>query len=68
MSQAISSGPVGFLLLAGFCVGAAYTGNLLGKCWMIVREEQPELKEKRVGDPYPTIAEAAFGKPARCVQ
>nr|XP_039264190.1 amino acid transporter AVT1C-like [Styela clava] len=41
---------------------SAFTGTLLGKSWIILRERYPEYEANRVTDPYPTIAFRAAGK------
>lgn len=47
------------------CFVSAYTGDILGKCWTIVRERHPEFKDGKVRYPYPAIGEEAFGKLGR---
>lgn len=41
---------------------SSYTGSLLGKCWLILRQRYPEYKDKHINDPYPKIGYRAAGK------
>ncbi|GFO10639.1 amino acid transporter antl1-like isoform x2 [Plakobranchus ocellatus] len=43
---------------------ATYTGTLLGRCWLLVRERHVEYREN-TRHPYPAIGQAAFGKNCR---
>lgn len=56
------SGLIGFLLVVLCCFVSAYTGDILGKCWTIVRDRHPEFRNGKVRYPYPAIGEEAFGK------
>ncbi|UYV62429.1 hypothetical protein LAZ67_2000508 [Cordylochernes scorpioides] len=56
-----NSGWLGVGMLIWYCFNAAYTGILLGRCWIILEERWPEYKTE-LGDPYPTIGEKAVGR------
>ena len=57
----VNTGPAGLALLIYFTLNGAFVGTRLGLCWLMVEERFPEYKGK-CRDPYPTIAEKAFGK------
>ena len=40
---------------------SSFTGNILGKCWTIVRQRYPEYNNQFIPDPYPTIGFRAAG-------
>lgn len=44
------------------CLISAYTGNILGKAWLIVRKRNVEYQTGHVRYPYPAIGQEAFGK------
>nr|XP_039263708.1 amino acid transporter AVT1C-like isoform X1 [Styela clava] len=61
--QAIVDGGLIAMPLLVICgLVSAFTGTLLGKSWIILRERYPEYEANRVTDPYPTIAFRAAGK------
>ena len=60
-----NTGHIGLVLLLYFTVNGAFVGTRLGLCWLMVEEKFPEFKTNKCRDPYPTIAEKAFGKPGR---
>ena len=41
---------------------SAYTGSILGKCWVIIKQRYQEYDDKHIADPYPTIGFRAAGK------
>ena len=57
----VNTGPAGLALLIYFTINGAFVGTRLGLCWLMVEEKYPEYRGK-CRDPYPTIAEKAFGK------
>ncbi|XP_045159616.2 uncharacterized protein LOC123525011 [Mercenaria mercenaria] len=61
------SGWIGFVLILFCCFVSAYTGDILGKCWIMVRGRHPEFKKGQLRYPYPAIGEEAFGKWGRSV-
>lgn len=60
----VNTGPAGLALLIYFTINGAFVGTRLGLCWLMVEEKYPEYRGK-CRDPYPTIAEKAFGKVGR---
>ena len=48
------------LIICG--VISSYTGSLLGRCWMIVKQRYPEYNDQQITDPYPKIGFHAAGK------
>ena len=60
----VNTGPAGLALLIYFTLNGAFVGTRLGLCWLMVEERYPEYRGK-CRDPYPTIAEKAFGKVGR---
>ena len=58
------SGYIGILLNIVCGLVSAYTGLLLGKCWLMILERYPECRENS-RYPYPTIGQITFGKPGR---
>ena len=61
----VNTGPAGIALLIYFTLNGAFVGTRLGLCWLLVEEDNPEFKTQKCRDPYPTIAEKAFGKVGR---
>ncbi|KAK3786479.1 hypothetical protein RRG08_058535 [Elysia crispata] len=59
------TGWVGILIIVFFAGAAIYTGNLLGRCWMMVQQRKLEYSSQPVRHPYPLIGELAFGAPCR---
>ncbi|KAL4237137.1 hypothetical protein ACF0H5_005517 [Mactra antiquata] len=59
------AGWVGFVLIFFCCMVSAYTGHILGKCWVIVRERYGELTSNIARFPYPAIGEEAYGRKGR---
>ncbi|XP_052811305.1 uncharacterized protein LOC128238973 isoform X1 [Mya arenaria] len=55
------SGWTGLALMVLCALVSAYTGNILGKAWLIVRKRTPEYQTGHVRYPYPAIGQAAFG-------
>ena len=53
---------LGIVILIGCACIAAYNGNLLGKCWMLIKQRYPEYNRRFVTDPYPAIGFRAAGK------
>lgn len=60
----VNTGPAGLALLIYFTLNGAFVGTRLGLCWLMVEERHPEYQGK-CRDPYPTIAEKAYGKAGR---
>lgn len=60
-----NTGHIGLALILYFTLNGAFVGTRLGLCWLMVEEKFPEFKTNKCRDPYPTIAEKAFGKPGR---
>ncbi|XP_064629067.1 uncharacterized protein LOC135488399 [Lineus longissimus] len=56
-----SLGWIGLVLIVFCCFLAAYTGAILGKCWVILREVYPEYRS-HTRYPYPAIAFRTYGK------
>jgi len=48
------------LILCGII--SAYTGTILGKCWLIIKERYQEYDDMHVSDPFPVIGFRAAGK------
>ncbi|XP_060597359.1 uncharacterized protein LOC132751223 [Ruditapes philippinarum] len=61
------SGWIGFVLILFCCFVSAYTGDILGKCWIMVVNRHPEFDKAKLRYPYPTIGQEAFGKWGRFV-
>jgi len=61
----VNTGPAGLALLIYFTLNGAFVGTRLGYCWLMVEEDNPEYKTTKCRDPYPTIADKAFGKIGR---
>jgi len=59
-------GWIGLAVMIFCCVSTGWCGVLLGKCWMMLEERYPEYQD-HCRDPYPSIGQEAFGKPARSV-
>jgi hypothetical protein len=55
-------GWIGFVLILFCCFVSAYTGDILGKCWIMVVNRHPEFDKAKLRYPYPTIGQEAFGK------
>ena len=58
----VNTGTAGIALLIYFTLNGAFVGTRLGYCWLMVEEDNPEFKTTKCRDPYPTIADKAFGK------
>ncbi|XP_060551535.1 uncharacterized protein LOC132713072 isoform X2 [Ruditapes philippinarum] len=52
----------GLIIMVLCCLISAYTGNILGKAWMIVRKRNIEYQIGHVRYPYPAIGQEAFGR------
>ncbi|XP_064628605.1 uncharacterized protein LOC135488099 [Lineus longissimus] len=59
-----SLGWIGLVLIVVCCLLAAYTGAILGKCWVILREVYPEYRN-HTRYPYPSIGYRTYGKVGR---
>lgn len=56
------SGYIGLLLLVACGAVSAYTGDILGRCWAILRSRYPEYcGEENIPDPYNIIGYRAAG-------
>ncbi|XP_071113717.1 uncharacterized protein [Haliotis cracherodii] len=58
------AGWIGLVLILLCCIISAYTGDVLGKAWCLVRERYEEY-QGQVRYPYPAIGEVTYGKPGR---
>ncbi|KAH3782629.1 uncharacterized protein LOC127841078 [Dreissena polymorpha] len=56
-----NAGWIGFLLVLVCCFLSAYTGHVLGKCWTLAQERNPDLTQGSIRYPYPAIGELAYG-------
>ena len=61
----VNTGPAGIALILYFTINGAFVGTRLGHCWLMVEQLCPEFKQNKCRDPYPTIAEKAFGRIGR---
>ncbi|XP_064638885.1 uncharacterized protein LOC135494650 [Lineus longissimus] len=54
------------IVMVGICSFlAAYTGSILGKCWLMLRELYPEYRVGRTGYPYPAVGFRSYNKVGR---
>ncbi|XP_059143845.1 uncharacterized protein LOC131931158 isoform X2 [Physella acuta] len=60
------TGYIGILLNVLCALVSAYTGMLLGKCWLMVMNRYEEYQEE-TRYPYPAIGQVTFGKPGRLI-
>ncbi|XP_074659614.1 uncharacterized protein LOC141912272 [Tubulanus polymorphus] len=60
----VNTGYIGVLILIVCTYCAAYTGSILGKCWMILQERYPEYRQP-TRYPYPAIGYRACGPAGR---
>lgn len=58
------AGWIGIVLILMCASISAFTGTVLGRCWVMVRRNVPKLQE-HVADPYPMIGYYAFGSVGR---
>lgn len=58
------TGYIGIVLNIVCALVSAYTGVLLGKCWLMVMNRYPEYQEHS-RYPYPAIGQVTYGKPGR---
>lgn len=56
------AGWTGLALIVLCCFLSAYTGDVLGRAWTIVRERNEIYRSGHVRYPYPAIGEVAYGK------
>merc|ERR1712080_571424 len=56
-----TGGILGMILIVLFTLNAGFSGTRLGLCWIMLEERYEEFRGE-VRDPYPAIAEKAFGK------
>ncbi|KAK3763183.1 hypothetical protein RRG08_018752 [Elysia crispata] len=59
------TGWIGLAVMVLIAVVSTFTGTLLGRCWVIVRQRYPSSMDHEVRQPYPSIGQAAFGKHCR---
>lgn len=60
------TGWIGLVLICVCAMISAYTGVILGECWMIVKNRFPEKYDTHhIRYPYPAIGYEAGGKPTR---
>ena len=56
------SGYIGLLLLVACGAVSAYTGDILGRCWAVLRSRYPEyMGDENIPDPYNIIGYRAAG-------
>ncbi|XP_055889144.1 uncharacterized protein LOC106050588 isoform X2 [Biomphalaria glabrata] len=60
------TGYIGILLNVMCAIVSAYTGMLLGRCWLMVLHRYSEYQEHS-RYPYPAIGQVTFGKPGRLI-
>ncbi|KAI8791411.1 amino acid transporter ANTL1-like isoform X2 [Biomphalaria glabrata] len=60
----LGTGYIGILLNVVCALVSAYTGMLLGKCWLMVMNRYEEY-QVHTRYPYPAIGQVTFGKPGR---
>lgn len=59
------TGWLGLAVMVLVSVVSTFTGTLLGRCWMIVRERHAAHLNHESRQPYPSIGQAAYGKHCR---
>lgn len=59
-----NTGWIGIVVIALICAVSAYTGHILGRCWIIVQDRYPEMRG-HIRYPYPAMGQVTFGKPGR---
>lgn len=59
-----STGYIGIVMLLVLAFVCAYTGKLLGTCWLMVQERYEEYRG-HVRHPYPLMGQITYGKVAR---
>ncbi|KAL3882288.1 hypothetical protein ACJMK2_028650 [Sinanodonta woodiana] len=57
-----NTGWIGVVLVIGCCFLSAYTGDILGRAWGIVRERHERYRTGHVRYPYPAMGEITYGK------
>ena len=61
-----SVGWIGIPLIVICGVVSGYNGMNLGKCWTMLLERYPEMRNGQERRPYPAIGQKAFGRWMRC--
>ncbi|KAK3787089.1 hypothetical protein RRG08_013466 [Elysia crispata] len=59
------TGWIGLAVIVMIAGVSVYTGVLLGRCWILLRERRSLSLDHEARQPYPAIGQAAFGKHCR---